>query len=54
MGAVIRSLGGVVDTMAQIRKNQDCVLMGRRNCAGVTTPPNDRITAPITTPLVNR
>jgi hypothetical protein len=41
----------VVDTMAQLRKNQDCVLMGRRNCAGVTTPPNDRVSTPLTTPL---
>lgn len=44
----------IVDTMAQMRKNQDCVLMGRRNCAQVTTPLNDRTTVPVSTPLTSR
>jgi hypothetical protein len=26
-------------TIAEMRKNQDCVLSGRRNCANVVTPP---------------
>jgi hypothetical protein len=32
--------GGVwiVDTIAQLRKNQDCALQGRRNCAQITMP----------------
>jgi hypothetical protein len=25
----------IVDTMASVRKNQDCVMSGRRNCAAV-------------------
>src|SRR5689334_14730885 len=29
----------IVDTMAQARKNQDCVLMGRRNCGQVDMSP---------------
>lgn len=37
----------IVDTMAQIRRDQDCVLMGRRNCAGVSTPPSNRVSAPV-------
>lgn len=28
----------IVDVMAAQRKNQDCVLSGRRNCAPITTP----------------
>lgn len=36
--------GGIwlIDTMAQMRKNQDCVLSGRRDCAPISVPPNDR------------
>jgi hypothetical protein len=26
-------------SIAEMRKNQDCVLSGRRNCANVITPP---------------
>jgi len=26
----------IADVMAQIRKNQDCVMAGRRNCAGLS------------------
>ena len=28
----------IADTMAQMRKNQDCVLSGRRGCTPVATP----------------
>src|SRR5262249_7925802 len=33
--------GGVwlADTIAEMRRNQDCVLSGRRNCAHVNVPP---------------
>jgi hypothetical protein len=33
--------GGVwlADTIAEMRRNQDCVLSGRRNCAQVNVPP---------------
>jgi hypothetical protein len=44
----------IVDTMAQMRKNQDCVLMGRRNCGQVNLAPEVRSTAPVNAPLVNR
>jgi hypothetical protein len=32
--------GGIwlIDTMVQMRKKQDCVLSGRRNCAPITAP----------------
>lgn len=36
----------IVDTMAQMRKNQDCTLMGRRNCGQVNVAPPVRTTAP--------
>ena len=29
----------LADTIAEMRRNQDCVLSGRRNCAQVTVPP---------------
>jgi hypothetical protein len=29
----------LADKIAEMRKNQDCVLSGRRNCANVITPP---------------
>jgi hypothetical protein len=29
----------LADTMASMRKNQDCVLSGRRNCSPVEAPP---------------
>ncbi len=32
----------IVDVMAQMRKNQDCVLSGGRNCAAVTEQPRAR------------
>jgi hypothetical protein len=32
----------IIDIMAQQRKNQDCVLSGRRNCATVNIPENVR------------
>jgi hypothetical protein len=32
----------LADTMAAIRKNQDCVLSGRRNCAPVSVDPQPR------------
>lgn len=28
----------LADTLAQMRKNQDCVLSGRRNCSPITLP----------------
>ena len=28
----------IANTMAQMRRNQDCVLSGRRNCAPIPTP----------------
>jgi hypothetical protein len=30
-------------TIAEMRRNQDCVLSGRRNCANVVTPPANPI-----------
>lgn len=32
----------IADTMASMRKNQDCVLSGRRGCAPVEQPPPGR------------
>ena len=32
----------LVDTMAQIRRNQDCVLSGQRNCAPINVPSTGR------------
>jgi hypothetical protein len=32
----------IADTMARMRKNQDCVLSGRRGCTPVDVAPNDR------------
>ncbi len=32
----------IADTIAQMRKNQDCVLSGRRNCALVDVPLKNR------------
>jgi len=32
----------LVDTMAQMRKNQDCVLSGRRNCTPINVPLTER------------
>ncbi len=32
----------IADTMAQMRKNQDCVLSGRRGCTPVSVVPRDR------------
>lgn len=29
----------IADRIAEMRKNQDCVLSGRRNCANVSVPP---------------
>ena len=29
----------LADAIAQMRRNQDCVLSGRRNCANVNVPP---------------
>jgi hypothetical protein len=29
----------LADTIAEMRKNQDCVLSGRRNCANLAVPP---------------
>ena len=29
----------IADRIAEMRKNQDCVLSGRRNCANVNVPP---------------
>lgn len=42
--AVLLILAGVwlATTMAQMRKNQDCVLSGRRGCTPVEAPPADR------------
>src|SRR5213078_5175887 len=31
----------IANTMAEMRKRQDCVLSGRRNCAEVNVPPAD-------------
>jgi hypothetical protein len=32
----------IADVMAQMRKNQDCVLMGRPGCTPVNAPPLQR------------
>ena len=32
----------IVDVMTQMRKNQDCVLSGRRNCAQISLPTDAR------------
>lgn len=42
--AVLLVLAGVwlATTMAEMRKNQDCVLSGRRGCTPVDAPPADR------------
>jgi len=32
----------IVDVMTQMRKNQDCVLSGRRNCAQISMPESAR------------
>jgi hypothetical protein len=32
----------LADAMFTLRKNQDCVLAGRKNCAGVSVPAGDR------------
>ncbi len=32
----------IIDVMAQQRKNQDCALSGRRNCASISTPATGR------------
>lgn len=32
----------LADTMATMRKNQDCVLTGRRGCTPVAVPPQER------------
>ena len=42
--AVLLILAGVwlATTMAQMRKNQDCVLSGRRGCTPVEAPPATR------------
>ena len=43
LALVIVMLGGVgvwlATSIAEMRKNQDCVLSGRRNCAQVKPPP---------------
>jgi hypothetical protein len=39
---VLVSIGvWLANTIAEMRRNQDCVLSGRRNCAQVTVPPAD-------------
>jgi hypothetical protein len=32
----------IANTMAEMQKNQDCVLQGRRNCAPIEVPSLDR------------
>jgi len=32
----------LADAMFNLRKTQDCVLSGRRNCAGISVPAGDR------------
>lgn len=44
----------IVDTMAQQRKNQECVMTGRRDCGKVYNAPEARGTGPVTAPLLNR
>ena len=41
---VLLVLGGIwiADTMARMRKNQDCVLIGRSGCTPVSAPLNAR------------
>ncbi len=41
---VVLGLAGywLADTMATMRKNQDCVLTGRRGCTPVEVPPRER------------
>ena len=41
---VLASIGiWLATTIADMRRNQDCVLSGRRNCAQVNVPPADPI-----------
>jgi hypothetical protein len=35
----------IAESMASLRRNQDCVLTGRRSCAQVTVSPSDRWSA---------
>jgi hypothetical protein len=45
----------IVDTMAQMRKNQDCVLSGRRNCGqAVAAPGSDLAPGPVVIPSSKR
>lgn len=37
----------LADAMAVMRKNQDCVLMGRTGCSPIQVPPGDRWSASI-------
>jgi len=41
---VVLIVAGVwlVDKIAEIRKNQDCYLSGRRNCSPIEVPPIER------------
>jgi len=42
--AVLALIGiWLATTIADMRRNQDCVLSGRRNCAQVNVPPADPI-----------
>ena len=38
----------IAESMALIRKNQDCVLMGRKSCSPIPVPTNDRWSTNIT------
>jgi hypothetical protein len=45
----------IVDTMVQMRKNQDCVLSGRRNCGqAVAAPGSNLAPGPVVIPSSNR
>jgi hypothetical protein len=36
----------IANTMAQLRKTEDCLLSGRRTCAPLDLPTNDRLSPP--------
>jgi hypothetical protein len=37
----------IAESMAVMRKNQDCALMGRKDCSPIQVPPGDRWSGPV-------
>ena len=37
----------IAESMALMRKNQDCALMGRKNCSPINVPPSDRLSGTV-------